>query len=173
MLYQKVREKTQILPNLLINSRKNGCAGGDWNSITCKEDATNLPDSKMSSGLKRLVKLMEWKDSHRLLHPSSTDFSHHYIMGHVKGATRLDREYIWGDLVASKSEYVPIAFSDHFGLITEIKLSGPVTDVSIPKYVKKMNISNEVACDNVFKKRVATAFPVWEEIFKNGLDVLT
>ena len=75
--------------------------------------------------------------------------------------------------MASKSEYVPIAFSDHFGLITEIKLSGPVTDVSIPRHVKKMNISNEVACDNIFKNRVARAFPVWEEIFKNGLDVLT
>ena len=165
---------SNILPNLLINRKRNGCVGGDWNSIICMKDATNHPNSKMSSGLKRLVKLMEWKDSHQVLHPSSTDFSHYYTIGQIEGATRLDREYTWGDVAVIKSEYVPVAFSDHLGLTTEVKLSGHVsTDACIPKRVMNMKISNEVACDKVFKDRVAEAFPLWEEILKNGLDILT
>ena len=68
-----------------------------------------------------------------------------------------------------KSEYVPVAFSDHLGLTTEVKLSGHVsTDACIPKHVMNMKIRNEVACDKVFKDRVAEAFPLWEEILKNG-----
>ena len=46
----------ETLPNLLINRGDIGCAGGDWNSIINREDANNLPDSKMSPALTKLVK---------------------------------------------------------------------------------------------------------------------
>ena len=72
---------TDILPNLLTNRCSNGCAGGDWNSIISKSDASNAPESKMSPELKRLVSLMDWKDSHRILHPFSYDYSHYYKFG--------------------------------------------------------------------------------------------
>ena len=113
----------EILPNLLTNSCRNGCSGGDWNSIIVKKDATNYPESKFSPGLNRLVRLFAWKDSHNLLHPSSSDFSHFYKFGlYNTGATRLDRQYLWGDVTAVRSEYIPVAFSDHLGLLTEVKL---------------------------------------------------
>ena len=39
---------SSVLPNLLINRGSSGCCGGDWNSIICKKDATNHPESKLS-----------------------------------------------------------------------------------------------------------------------------
>ena len=44
------REKicSEVLPNLLINSKEYGCAGGDLNCIIDKKDATKNPETKMS-----------------------------------------------------------------------------------------------------------------------------
>ena len=57
------REKvcSEVLPNLLINSKENGCAGGDLNCIIDKKDATKNPEVKMSKCLQRLVKVRNWK----------------------------------------------------------------------------------------------------------------
>ena len=49
------REKysAEILPQILVNRQGSGCAGGDFNCITNKQDATNYPEQKMSPCLKR------------------------------------------------------------------------------------------------------------------------
>ena len=88
----------ETLPNLLINRGDVGCAGGDWNCIINKADAKNLPDSKMSPALSRLVRLrcFNWEDSHKKRHPNSGDFSHFYKKDDQVFATRLDRQYHWG-----------------------------------------------------------------------------
>ena len=93
-----------------------GCIGGDWNSITDKKDAINHAAAKISPNLNRLSKTFNWIDSHRKLYPHSLDFSHYYNLG----ATRIDREYYWGDITVNKSAYIPASFSDHFGLLTEV-----------------------------------------------------
>ena len=65
------REKicSEVLPNLMINSKESGCAGGDLNCIIEKKDATKHPEAKMSNCLRRLVKARDWSDSFIHLHP--------------------------------------------------------------------------------------------------------
>ena len=41
----------ETLPQLLINSKDMGCAGGDLNCIVDKRDATHHAEAKMSRGL--------------------------------------------------------------------------------------------------------------------------
>ena len=47
---------SEILPQLLINSKVEGLVGGDWNCIISEMDATKNATQKMSSSLKRVVK---------------------------------------------------------------------------------------------------------------------
>ena len=103
----------EVLPNLLLNRCSDGCIGGDWNNIIDKKDATKNPASKLSPNLLRLSKTFDWRDSHRDIFPHAEHFSHYYD----QGATRIDRQYCWGNLSTSKSVYIPVAFSDHFGLL--------------------------------------------------------
>ena len=42
---------SEVLPQLLTNTKPAGCIGGDWNSITAKADATVNPESKQSNSL--------------------------------------------------------------------------------------------------------------------------
>ena len=58
------REKlcSEVLPNLLINSKANGYIGGNFNCIIDKHDATHHPNQKMSHSLSCLVSNKSWKD---------------------------------------------------------------------------------------------------------------
>ena len=97
-------------------------------------------------------------------------FSHYY----KQGATRIDREYIWGDISVVKSEYIPLAFSDHMGLLTEIKAPFNPSRQTFIFGVRSFKIRNNVACDPSFKKSIASEINKWNEIKKNsGLDILT
>ena len=118
----------ETLSNLLINRKQAGCAGGDWNCILDKNDATNSPSSKMSPSLKRLVSTFNWTDTHKEIHPKSSSFSHFYTVNNDLHATRIDRQYCWGNLQIERSEYIPVAFSDHFGYFVSLKC--PVTSES-------------------------------------------
>ena len=89
----------EIIPQLLINSKTNGCAGGDFNCIINKRDATKNQENKMSPSLKKLVKTFSWEDSYRILYPNSQSFSRYYDnVTHGDGATRIDRNYQYGDI---------------------------------------------------------------------------
>ena len=99
-----------------------GYAGGDWNCIIEKKDATYNASSRISPFLTRLCKTFEWHDSHIVFHPLSEDFSHFYKTVDIFGATRIDRHYHWGHASVIKSEYIPSSFSKHFGLITQVTL---------------------------------------------------
>ena len=114
------REKycCDILPGLLINSQDSGCLGGDFNCIVDKKDATNYPESKMSKGLHRLIKLKGWTDSYRYLYPSSETFSRYYENSRAEGATRIDR--IFGHVTVIAAKYLPSVFSDHFAQFIKI-----------------------------------------------------
>ena len=163
----------ETLPNLLVGQHLTGYAGGDWNCIIEKKDATYNASSKLSPGLTRLCKTFEWHDSHRVLHPSSDDFSHFYTMGHIFGATRIDRQYHWGQASVTKSEYIPVSFSDHFGLITQVTLPFKLHFKYIPRCPPSQKISNEVARDPVFHNQVSEAMLDWQKILHEGLDELT
>ena len=99
-----------ILPNMLINSKGHGCAGGDLNCIIEKKDATKYPEAKMSKCLERLVKIRHWNDSFRSLHPTAQVYSRYYDNTRGEGASRIDRCYQYGSLKPMKAYYVPLAF---------------------------------------------------------------
>ena len=164
---------SEAIPNLLIGQHQTGYAGGDWNCIIEKKDATYNAISKMSPGLSRLCKTFEWQDSHRLLHPNSDDYSHFYTVGDIFGATRIDRQYHWGYANVVKSQYIPSSFSDHFGLITKIKLPFKLHFKYIPRHPPSCKISNEVARDPFFQNEVTESMVEWRKILSQGLDELT
>ena len=95
--------------------------------------------------------------------------SHYYS----QGATRIDRQYYWGDVSVSKSLYVPAAFSDHFGLLTEVTVPFKVSRQNSGGGCSRFKIKNEVACDHIFKASVATEMQKWKELRDSDLDILT
>ena len=113
----------EIIPKLLINSKDSGCLGGDFNCIIALQDATKNPESKISPGLKRLVNIFTWKDSFRSLYPNSLIFSRYYeSQRYGEGASRIDRNYHYGDIEIIEAKYISIAFSDHMACSISIKL---------------------------------------------------
>ena len=161
-----------IIPNLLVNRCRNGYAGGDWNCIIDKKDATNHENVKMSPSLSRMCKLFSWHDSHRSVHPSAEDFSHYYNVGGAVNATRIDRQYYWGNMEVIKSEYIPSAFSDHFGLLTQVKVPYLILYKNIPCHPSSFKISNEISRDPLFIEQVSKSMPEWKKVLSNGLDIL-
>ena len=164
-----------ILPNLLMNCKENGCAGGDLNCIIEKKDANKFPESKMSRCLQRLVKVKGWNDSFRNLHPSSLTYSRFYENCRAEGASRIDRCYHHGSLVVEKAIYVPLAFSDHFAHVVEFLVPDNMSQVISPKCRPSFRVKPEVIRDNVFKERLADAVQGWERVraFDAGSGILS
>ena len=121
----------------------------------------------------RIIKVFEWKDSHRILFPSTTEYSHFYSVGQINGATRIDRKYIWGEVTVHRSEYIPVAFSDHYGVVSDISLLSAFTRQVFPRGSRSFKIRNAVAQDAIFQGRVSTAMENWKQIRNSGLDTLT
>ena len=163
----------ETLPNLLINRCGAGYITGDWNCISDVKDATHHPISKLSKSLQRLKRVFELSDSHRLLYPNARDFSHYYTSGDIHGATRIDRQYVWGNVTVKSSKYLPIAFSDHCGLLTCLSTPLCLTRHDIPPVPRNFKIRNEVAEDSIFHRQVSTALIDWLKIREEGLDTLT
>ena len=147
----------EVLPNMLVNSKDSGCMGGDFNCIVNKMDATQYPEAKMSKGLQRLIKLKNWQDSFRSLLPSEHVFSRYYENTRAEGASRIDRSYHYGNLRVTKAWYLPLAFSDHFGLITRMSLTNTLARVISPKCRYQFRLSAEVIRDSLFKERLKLA----------------
>ena len=60
------------------------------NCIIDKKDATKNPETKISRCLQRLVKVRNWQDSYRQLHPSTLTYSRYYENTRAEGASRID-----------------------------------------------------------------------------------
>ena len=91
----------EIIPNMLINCKTTGFVGGDLNCIIRSQDATNNPNSKMSSCLSRLTKSFLWTDSFLAINPHMQAYSRFYDIKGVVGASRIDRQYHRGLLRCS------------------------------------------------------------------------
>ena len=118
----------------------------------------------MSKGLQRLINLKNWQDSYRSLYPSSKTFSRYYENSRAEGATRIDRNYHFGDLEVIAAEYQPLAFSDHFGLITRVSLADPLSKVLSPKSRSAFRLTAEVIKDTLFKERLGAAMISWQRV---------
>ena len=154
----------EVLPNLLINSKEYGCAGGDLNCIIEKKDATKYPEAKMSNCLKRLVKVRGWKDSFRYLHPTIQKFSRYYENSRAYGASRIDRCYHYGNIMVEQAIYVPLAFSDHFAHVVEYLVPDSFASYFSPKCRPSFRIRAEVIKGEVFKERLAASLHMWERV---------
>ena len=153
-----------IIPNILINSKGHGCTGGDLNCIIEKKDATKYPEAKMSKCLERLVKVRNWKDSFRSLHPTAQTYSRYYDTSRGEGASRIDRCYHYGSLQPLKAYYVPLAFSDHFAHVVEFLVPDNFYSILSPKYRPVFKVSAEVIKDKVFKARLTESVQMWEQV---------
>ena len=158
----------QTIPQILVNRKESGCVGGDFNCITNKIDCTSHPDAKMSASLARLVRAFDWLDSFRFLHPSSVSFSRYYEARGSPGATRIDRQYHWGNVVPVSAEYTPLAFSDHLAHSVTVSVPDPLTRMLSPRNRPQFKVREEVARDREFQLRVKVAMERWEEIWKGG-----
>ena len=160
------REKycCEVLPGLLLNSKDNGTVGGDFNCIVDKRDATNYPEAKFSKGLERLIRLKNWQDSFRSIHPTSRTFSRYYGNARAEGATRIDQNYHYGELTAKEVKYIPLAFSDHLGLIVRICLPDAMARILSPRSRPSFRLRPEVIKDNTFKQRLEEAMVTWERV---------
>ena len=163
----------EILPQLLVNAKDDGCLGGDFNCITCKEDATRNPESKISPSLKRLIRTFSWQDSFRTLYPSSKVFSRYYDSDrHGAGATRIDRSYHYGAIEVISAEYLSIAFSDHMAFKVSIKLPSHLARIFSPKCHPHFKTKPEVVQDSLFKDRLRDSMEQWLEVKALGVPIL-
>ena len=160
----------EVLPMLLMNTNDTGCIGGDFNCIVDKKDATNYPESKMSRGLQRLIKLKGWQDSFRSLYPSSNSFSRYYENSRAEGATRIDRNYHFGELTLTEAKYIPLAFSDHLAHIIRVSLPDPFGRILSPRSRASFRLKPEVILDGLFKERLAEEMISWNRV--RGFDSL-
>ena len=160
------REKycCEVMPRLLINCKEAGCIGGDFNCIVDNRDATQYPESKLSKGLQRLMKLRDWKDSYRTLYPNTLTFSRYYENARAEGATRIDRNYHFGNLDIREVKYIPVAFSDHFGLVVKLCLPDSLSRMISPKSRPSFKLKPEVIRDSIFKERLKDSMVSWERI---------
>ena len=161
-----------MVPQLLTSRRKAGCVGGDLSCIISKEDATDHQDAKMSNSLKRVVKVFDMKDSFRSLYPKVKAFSRYYgdIRGH--GATRIDRQYHFGNITIQEAKYLPLSFSDHHGLVVSICLPDPLTKIICPNGRPTFRLTDAVINDLLFQESLANAFVDWLNIKAFGMNTL-
>ena len=162
----------EILPQLLMNSKVTGCAGGDLNCIVDKRDATHNPEAKMSKTLQRLIKLKEWHDSYRTLYPDIINFSRYYDNARASGASRIDRCYHYGNVKVKEAKYVPLAFSDHFGHIVCLELPDLLSRSFCPKSRPSFRLTPEVIKDCTFKTWLEESMVSWQSVRGFGLDTL-
>ena len=148
---------SETIPRMLINRQMSRLIGGDWNCILNKEDATNYPEQKLSPSLVRLVKTFSFQDSYRILYPSRKCFSRYYETKFGGGASRLDRNYQYGQIMINEAKYESIAFSDHMAHILKINIPECIMKCKSPKSRPLFKTIPEVVLDEVFHSRLKGA----------------
>ena len=162
----------EVVPQLLTERKRMGCIGGDLNCIIDKADATNYPESKMSNSLKRVTKVFDMKDSFRSLYPKVRAFSRYYGDTRGQGATRIDRQYHFGEITIKEAKYLPLAFSDHHGLVVTISLPDPISKLICPHPRPPFKLKDEVIYDHEFQQSLVNAMSDWQNIRAFGMDTL-
>ena len=126
----------------------------------------------MSSCLSRWSKSFRWVDSYRVIHPHTQAFSRYYEVKGVAGASRIDRQYHWGDIKVLSADYRPIAFSDHLSLIIKVQVPTFMSKLLSPKSRPIFKIKEEVAQDLLFQEAIKKGMEEWATVKEYGLDVL-
>ena len=166
---------SEIIPQMMVNSRPTGIISGDFNCIIDKKDASRNTDNKMSPSLKRLSKAFSWNDSFRSLFPNSPCFSRYYVSDRFgDGATRIDRIYHYGEIGVKEAQYVGAAFSDHLSLVTKFTVLGNFERLLSPKSRPLFKANPDIVKDEIFKQRIGELFTLLREVRTNlNLDILS
>ena len=162
----------EVVPQLLTNRKLMGCVGGDWNCIVEKSDATVNPETKTSNTLKRVIKAFDMSDSFRTLHPKVKSFSRYYSDTRGQGASRIDRQYHFGNITILEAKYIPLAFSDHHGLIVKISLPDSLSRIFCPRGRQSFRLQDNVIQNLKFKQDLSDAMIHWKNIKDFGMDTL-
>ena len=107
-----------------------------------------------------------------MLHPDQSAYSHYYMHGSKVEATRIDRSYVFGGLVATECSYKSIAFSDHMAYVNKINLPSSMSHCLTPKFRPVYKITPVVARDQTFQDRLAISMQEWNEVRNFGVPVL-
>ena len=169
------REKysSEIIPQLMIHHLDAGIAGGDFNCIIHKKDATKNPEQKISPSLRRLTETFSWEDSYRSLYPTNTIYSRYYESDrHGEGASRIDRAYHWGGVEVLEASYHSLAFSDHMAHVVKYELPTPINRILSPKSRPCFKVKPSVVTDPIFQARLEEKMREWQIVKDIGVDVL-
>ena len=161
-----------MIPQLLTNRKQLGCIGGDWNCITEKIDATANPEAKISNVLKRVTKAFGMSDSFRTIHPKDKTFSRYYSDARGQGASRIDRQYHYGEMTIIEAKYLPLAFSDHLGLLVRISVPQSFSKLFCPKGRQSFRLRDEVVQDPKFQANLAESMISWQTTKAFGMDTM-
>merc|ERR1712080_512927 len=126
---------SNTIPHMLIHRKSNLIIGGDWNAITDNIDATHHPEAKHSPALRRMIVMLKLKDCFRIRQGRKKHYSHYYKKDNSDGATRIDRIYVSDQTYVSKAEYTPVAFSDHHGHTTTVKMNSNIAMLAILEFI--------------------------------------
>ena len=162
----------EVLPQLITNTKHAGFIGGDWNCVIDKNDATAHADAKFSNSLKRVTKAFNMHDSFRSIHPKLREFSRYYSDVRGQGATRIDRQYHWGNVTIASAKHLPLAFSDHHSLIVSVIPPDPFSKLLCPRGRPSFRLQEEVISDPKFQASLSGAMTEWEKVRSFGLDTL-
>lgn len=110
--------------------------GGDFNCVLSPAD--QHPRPTISAELRQILTSKDLYDVWRHFHPVYTEYTHFYN----NGASRIDRIYVSSNLTTQllNITVLPVAFSDHSGVVCELNLPGRVEPS--PPRVWKLNVSH-------------------------------
>ena len=63
-----------------------------------------------------------------------------------------------------EAKYLPVAFSDHLGLIVRVCLPESFSRILGPKSRSSFRLKPEVIMDNIFKERLEEGMLMWERV---------
>ena len=106
-----------------------------------------------------------------LLLPNLSRFWRYYEQRGISGATRIDRQYHWGNNGPAFAEYKPVAFFDHLAHTVKVKILEPMSKMCSPRSHLLFKIRQELVGDQIFQERVHSAMGQWEEVKREGLPV--
>ena len=136
-------------------------------------DATKNTAQKMSKSLKRMVKNFNWIDSFRSLHPHSKSFSRYYESDRYgEGATRIDRQYHWGDISVQDARLVGVAFSDHLSQIFKLRLPESFSKLTSPTFRSQFKSKPDVVKDPEFNRRLELKHAEWVAVKNMGVNIM-
>ena len=85
---------------------------------------------------------------------------------------RIDRSYHFGGLKVLEAKYLPLAFSDHFGLVVKYELPDLLSRAFCPKSRHTFRLRAEVIKDSVFHQRLKESMVSWQALRGYGLDTV-